>query len=147
MVWKRMTLIGHFWLFNNQELEWLKGLEGLDVALLTKWEWALRFHKPLTSEFLCVSACGSGLSSQLLLHHHACLCPHSCCNDNSLWNSSIAFNQILSFKELPWSWCRFTSVQQWLIQYILDYGWHCYTGWDSELNRNTHQLFPNCRCY
>lgn len=47
-----------------------------------------------------------------------------CCNDNriSLGNSEIACNQILSFKELPWSWCRFTSVQQLLIQYILDCG-------------------------
>lgn len=53
--------------------------EGLGVALLEKvchggGGWALRFHSPIIpSKLSLFCACGSGISSQLLVGHHACL--------------------------------------------------------------------------
>lgn len=83
-----MTLIGRFGLFNHQELEWLKGLEGLaDIALLMKCvtgSVALRFHKPLA-----FSVSLSLIVDQDEAHSYFSITMHvyvhiPCCNDNRI---------------------------------------------------------------
>ena len=76
--------------------------------------WGFESHARLRLTLLLPT--GSGCSSQLLLqclptYHHV---PHHNESGLNLWSVIKSPTKCILSQELPWSWCVFTAIEQWL---------------------------------